>query len=100
VSRASAVSLHVHNEDRWREVIMIVAAAVRAVPAVSLIVSLAHPGEWWTVLVALEDHVGYLSSQVSSHMTPTPQLIAVHCTTDLPNARSCCNSGRRSLPAM
>ena len=44
-SSIAAVSLHVHNEDRWREVVMIVATAVRAVPGITLVVSFAHPGE-------------------------------------------------------
>jgi hypothetical protein len=44
-SSVAAVSLHVHHEEHWREAVMIVATAVRAVPGVSLMVSFAQPGE-------------------------------------------------------
>ena len=44
-SSVAAVSLHMCNEDRWREVVMTVVTAVRTVPGVSLMVSFAQPGE-------------------------------------------------------
>jgi hypothetical protein len=41
----AAVRLRVANEDHWRQLVMVIAAAVRTVPCVSIVVSFAQPGE-------------------------------------------------------